>query len=135
MLMRRNHVELEKLEIEGLNDVYALSVVKKEFKKAVDEPWRDEEPWKRYQKTLLQDLAILDAQKEKAIVFEQFELLSGMENLYSIRHPKTQKNVRVLYTFTERLEVVLLVAFLEKSTSDYQNAMRTASSGLKWLKS
>ena len=38
MLMRRNHVELEKLEIEGLNDVYALSVVKKEFKKAVDEP-------------------------------------------------------------------------------------------------
>ena len=135
MLMRRNHVELEKLEIEGLNDVYALSVVKKEFKKAVDEPWRDEKPLKRYQKTLLQDLAVLDAQKEKAIVFEQFELLSGTENLYSIRHPKTQKNVRVLYTFTERLEVVLLVAFLEKSTSDYQNAMRTASSRLKWLKS
>ena len=104
-------MELEKLEIEGLNDVYALSVVKKEFKKAVDESWRDEKPWKRYQKTLLQDLAILDAQKEKAIVFEQFELLSGTENLYSIRHPKTQKNVRVLYTFTERLEVVLLVAF------------------------
>lgn len=135
MLMRRNHVELEKLEIEGLNDVYALSVVKKEFKKAVDEPWRDEKPLKMYQKTLLQDLAVLDAQKEKAIVFEQFELLSGTENLYSIRHPKTQKNVRVLYTFTERLEVVLLVAFLEKSTSDYQNAMRTASSRLKWLKS
>ena len=67
MLMRRNHVELEKLEIEGLNDVYALSVVKKEFKKAVDEPWRDEKPWKRYQKTLLQDLAILDAQKEKQL--------------------------------------------------------------------
>ena len=31
--------------------------------------------------------------------------------------------------------MVLLVAFLEKSTSDYQNAMRTASSRLKWLKS
>lgn len=84
-------MELEKLEIVGLNDVYALSVVKKEFKKAVDETWRDEEPWKRYQKTLLQDLAILDAQKEKAIIFKQFELLSETENLYSIRHPKTQK--------------------------------------------
>ena len=74
LLMRRNHVEPEKLEIEGLNDVYALSVVKKEFKKAVDEPWRDEKPWKRYQKALLQDLAILVAQKEKAIVLNNLSL-------------------------------------------------------------
>ena len=126
-------MEPEKLEIEGLNDVYALSVVKKEFKKAVDEPWRDEKPWKRYQKALLQDLAILDAQKEKAIVLNNLSLYR--ERKICIVYVIHTKNVRVLYTFTERLEVVLLVAFLEKSTSDYQNAMRTASSRLKWLKS
>lgn len=128
-------MELERLDIEGLRDIYALSVVKKEFKKAVNEPWSEKEPWKRYQKVLLQDLAILDDQKKEAIVLEQFEQLSETDRLYSIRHPRTQKNVRVLYTITEKLEVVLLIAFLEKSASDYRRAIKSATARLNWLES
>lgn len=43
-------MELEKLCIEGINNTYAISNVKKEFKKAVDESWKEIPPWKRYQK-------------------------------------------------------------------------------------
>lgn len=31
---------LEKIDINGLNDIYTLDVVQKEFRKAVDEPWK-----------------------------------------------------------------------------------------------
>lgn len=34
------NVELEKIDIYGLNDIYALSVVQKEFKNAVNEQWK-----------------------------------------------------------------------------------------------
>jgi mRNA-degrading endonuclease RelE of RelBE toxin-antitoxin system len=127
-------VELEKIDINGINDIYTLSVVKKEFRKAVDEPWKDTPPWKRYQKKLIQDLAVLDEEKERAIDFAQFEKLSDEENLYSIRHPETKKNVRVIYTIVDNV-VVLLVAFLEKKDSDYQNAINTAKYRIKWLES
>lgn len=33
-------MELEKIDIYGLNDIYALSVVQKEFKNAVNEQWK-----------------------------------------------------------------------------------------------
>ena len=132
---RRSYVELQHLDICMLHDIYMLSPVQKEFKKAVDEPWRKEEPWMRYQDRLLKDLAVLDEHKKDAIIFEQFELLTDTEKLYSIRHPKTKKNVRVLYTITDDLKVILLTAFLEKSASDYDRAKKTAVNRLKWLES
>lgn len=64
-------MELEKININGLNDIYTLDVVQKEFKKAVDEPWKEVPPWQRYQKKLIQDLAVLDTEKERAIEFPQ----------------------------------------------------------------
>lgn len=127
-------MELEKIDINGLNDIYALSVVQKEFKKAVDEPWKENPPWKRYQKKLIQDLVVLDMEKENAIEFPQYERLSTEEKLYSIRHPETSKNVRVIYTIEESI-VILLVAFLEKNAGDYQKAINTAKKRLKWLES
>ena len=114
-------MELQHLDICMLHDIYMLSPVQKEFKKAVDESWRKEEPWMRYQDRLLKDLAVLDEHKK--------------EKLYSIRHPKTKKNVRVLYTITDDLKVILLTAFLEKSASDYDRAKKTAINRLKWLES
>ena len=36
-------MELEQLLIEELEEIYAISSVKKEFRKAVDEAWRDDE--------------------------------------------------------------------------------------------
>lgn len=53
-------MELEKIRIEGINDTYAISSLKKEFRKAVDEPWKEKEPWERYQKKLIQDLTVLE---------------------------------------------------------------------------
>lgn len=126
---------LEKVDINGLNDIYALDVVQKEFVKAVNEQWKKNPPWQRYQKKLIQDLAVLDMEKERAIEFPQYEKLSGEDKLYSIRHPETKKNVRVIYTIVNGSIVILLVAFLEKNEGDYKNAINVAKKRLKWLES
>jgi len=118
-------VELEKIKIAGLSDIYSVPQVQKEFEKAVNEKWKNNPPWKRYQEKLIQDLAVLDQEKEKAIDLAQFENLSGEDNLYSIRHPETKKNVRILYTIEDGV-VVLLTAFLEKNDGDYLKAIRKA---------
>lgn len=62
----------------------------------------------------------------------QFEKLTGFDKLYSIRHPESRKNVRVLYTIEDDT-IILLTAFLEKSAGDYQRAIETAQKRLKWL--
>lgn len=106
-------MELEKIDINGLNNTYAISNVKKEFRKAVDEPWKEKPPWKRYQKKLIEDLAVLEQEKERAIDLPQFEKLTGVDKLYCISRPKTKKNVRVIYVIEEGT-IILLITFLEK---------------------
>lgn len=90
-------MELEQICKQGINNTYAISNFKKEFRKAVDEPWKEEPPWKRYQQKLIEDLAVLEQEKERAIDLQQFEKLNGVDRLYSIRHPESKKNVRVIY--------------------------------------
>lgn len=58
-------MELEQLLIEELEET--ISSVKKEFRKAVDEAWRENAPWQRYQKKLIADLAVLEQEKDRAI--------------------------------------------------------------------
>ncbi len=82
----------------------------------------------------MQDLAVLDIEKERAIDMPQYEKLSGEKELYSIRHPESKKNVRVIYTLVEDSVVILLVAFLEKNDGDYQNAINLAKKRLQWIK-
>ncbi|MBR1649666.1 MAG: type II toxin-antitoxin system RelE/ParE family toxin [Lachnospiraceae bacterium] len=127
-------MELEKICLPGVNNVYAISSVKKEFRKAIDEPWKEEPPWKRYQQKLIEDLAVLEQEKERAIDLQQFEKLTGQERLYSIRHPESKKNVRVIYSIEEGT-IILLTAFLEKNDGDYQKAINTAKKRLKWINS
>ena len=74
-------MELEQLLIEELEDIYAISSVKKEFRKAVDEAWKEKSPWQRYQKKLIADLAVLEQEKERAIDLPQFEKLAGIDGL------------------------------------------------------
>ena len=62
---------LEKISISGISDVYAVSAIKKEFKKAVNQPWKNSEPYPEYQKKLLADLAVLDIEKEKVNIKKQ----------------------------------------------------------------
>lgn len=127
-------MELEKIDIEGINNTYAISNVKKEFRKAVDEPWKEIPPWQRYLKKLIEDLAVLEQEKEMAIDLPQFEKLTGIDRLYSIRHPESKKNVRVIYTIYDS-SIILLTAFLEKNDGDYQRAIETANKRLRWLDS
>ena len=125
-------MKLEKINIAGIENIYTISAVKKEFRKAAGEPWQNSPPWKRYQKKLLQDLAVLDVELEHAINLPQFEKLVDDKYLFSIRHPEARKNVRILYTIQSGL-VILLVAFLENNISDYKRAIYTARFRLKWL--
>ena len=60
-------MELKKIDINGLNDIYAVDVFEKEFKKAVDESWKSDPPWKRYQTKLIKNLVVLDTEKEQAV--------------------------------------------------------------------
>ena len=127
-------MELEKIDIEGINNIYAISNVKKEFWKAVNEPWKEIPPWQRYLKKLIEDLAVLEQEKEMAIDFPQFEKLAGIDRLYSIGHPESKKNVRMIYTIYDG-SVILLSAFLEKNDGDYQRAIRIADKRLRWIDS
>ena len=122
---------LEKISISGISDVYAVSAIKKEFKKAVNQPWKNSEPYPEYQKKLLADLAVLDI--EKAIDLAAFEKLTNEKDLYSIHRPNSRKNVRIIYTIIDRKIIILLTVFLEKNKSDYQNAISVAKSRLKQL--
>ena len=67
------NVELVIIDVKGLENTYAVSVFEKEFLKAVNEPWLDKEPFKRYQKKLIEDLTVLEMEKEKAIDMPQYE--------------------------------------------------------------
>lgn len=128
-------MQLEKIDVNGLNDIYALSAVQKEFMKSVNEQWKKNPPWERYQKKLIQDLAVLEIEKERAVDLPQYEKLSGEKELYSIRHPESKKNIRIIYTIIENGIVILLTAFLEKNDGDYQNAINVAKRRLRWLNS
>ena len=122
---------LEKISISGISDVYAVSAIKKEFKKAVNQPWKNSEPYPEYQKKLLADLAVLDI--EKAIDLAAFEKLTNEKDLYSIHRPNSRKNIRIIYTIIDRKIIILLTVFLEKNKSDYQNAISVAKNRLKQL--
>ena len=126
-------MELKKIDINGLNDIYAVDVFEKEFKKAVDESWKSDPPWKRYQTKLIKNLVVLDTEKEQAVRLNQFEKLSGTEELYSIRYPETNKNFRVIYTVYEENFIILLAAFQEKNDGDYRRAVAVAEKRLRQL--
>lgn len=85
-------MELEKISISGISDVYAVSAIKKEFKKAVNQPWKNSEPYPEYQKKLLADLAVLDIEKEKAIDLAAFEKLTN-EKIYIVYIDRTQEKM------------------------------------------
>lgn len=126
------NVELVIIDVKGLENTYAVSVFEKEFLKAVNEPWLDKEPFKRYQKKLIEDLTVLEMEKEKAIDMPQYEKITVEMDLYSIRHPESRKNIRVIYTIYEEA-IIILTAFLEKNSGDYRKVIRLAKRRLKEL--
>ena len=120
--------------MEGLDNIFAVSNLKKEFQSTVNEQWKTKPPWKRYQKKLIADLVVLSQEKERAVDLANFEKLRDTDRLYSIRHPKSKKNIRMIYTVDEGA-IILLVAFLEKNDGDYKRAINVAERRLKLLES
>ncbi|MBR5732897.1 MAG: hypothetical protein IKX80_05585 [Lachnospiraceae bacterium] len=117
---------MELLKLNCFRRIYHVDCFPKEFSGAVSEAWKSVEPYERYQKKLLRDLAVLDDQGEQAIKLPQYEELSQTKyRMYSIRHPETKKNVRVIYVIEDG-RIVLLTAFLEKNGSDYFNGIARA---------
>lgn len=125
-------MELHKIDIYGSDNIYAVPMLEKEFSSAVNEAWKNKKPWERYQKKLIADLSVLSKELERAIGLPQYEKLAGEKYLYSIRHPKTKKNVRVLYTILDG-DVILLHAFLEKNDSDYRRGIILSNNRLNEL--
>ena len=82
----------------------------------------------RYIKWLYTWLSVLDREGMKALSLEQFEHIKNTSNpnLYAIRHPHSQINERYLYIYADGESAILLTAFKEKSTSDYQSAITRA---------
>ncbi len=55
-------------------------------------------------------------------------------NLYSIRYPHSKKNPRVIYfVFGEDEAIILVTAFKEKSSKDYQKGIERAAGRYKAL--
>ena len=60
-------MELHNIDIYGSDNIFAVSMLEKEFSNAVNEAWKNKPPWKRYQKKLMEDLSVLSVELEGAI--------------------------------------------------------------------
>ena len=125
-------MKLVKIDINKLEDIYSLDCFEKEFRKAIGEIWKQNPPFLRYQKKLLIDLAVLDDQKENAVKLPEFERLTDEIGLFSIRHPHSNINMRVIYTIEEGF-VILITVFIEKNRSDYNKAIKISRTRRKWI--
>lgn len=89
---------------------------------------------KRYTAWLQRCLFTLSDYKEAAVQFPHFEKLKGSKNgIYSIRYPHSTKNPRILYFFICAGRPVLLGAFLEKSSADYNKNLAVAEKRASFL--
>ena len=68
-------------------------------------------------------MSVLDDQKENAVKLPEFERLTDEIGLFSIRHPHSNINMRVIYTIEEGF-VILITVFIEKNRSDYRCQFR-----------
>lgn len=64
---------------------------------------------------------------------KRFEPLKDGDCLYSMRHKRQRKNIRIIYTIQRGKIHILLTAFDEKNRSDYVNAITRAESRRKEL--
>ncbi len=118
------------LKVDGFNKIYQLEEFQEEFENTVSET----KATGRYHKWLRAKLRQLDALGYQACKLRDFEpLVDTNPKLYSIRYPQSPKNTRVLYIYVEESRVYLLHAFNEKSKSDYEHAIKTATNRVKSL--
>ncbi len=119
---------LEIVPVEGFNRIMAIDSfddeLSKLFKKSTPE-------LKKYLIFLHKQLHKID---NRTTIINREEPISykGI-NLYAIRK-RMKKNTRVLYFYMQNEKIVLLTAFDEKNSSDYDNGKERAYNRLKQLK-
>lgn len=111
--------------------VYMVDVFEKEYRKLFG---KSQPTYTKELEQLAINLELLDTQGPRALEQEQFHAIRGHTPLYSIRHISAS-NPRVLFVFTETDgAIVLLSCVLEKSTRDYDAAIKRAETRLQLLK-
>lgn len=117
------------LKTKDYNNVYELDCFAKEFKSIFK---NDGNSLRRYSKWLRRELKFLDCEGKNAIQRVNFEHIA--DQIYSIRSPRSKCNPRVLYTFIiSNNTPLLLTAFLEKDSSDYNEAIKKSKTRIKKL--
>ena len=119
------------LKTPDFNNIYQVECFDREFRALFR---NDYSSLKRYELWLRRRLKILDQEGLKAVDVFQFEKIE--DNLYSIRHPQSKHNPRVIYTFLvdEACNAILLSVFLEKNSSDYEFGKKKARNRLKAIR-
>ncbi len=78
----------------SFDNIYSVSCLEKEFRRATSERWVVKPPYPRYQKKLFGLLEILNTKGREALKdHEHFEDVG--DGLYSIRYPHSKANPRV----------------------------------------
>lgn len=122
------------VKLDSFSHIYTVDCFEKEFKKATKETITSNPPYPKFQKILIGKLEVLDREGKDAIIYKAFEKLSQSDPpLYSIRFLKNEKNLRVLYTFADNDNIILLTVFQEKSSSDYERNQKLAQKRWKEL--
>ncbi|GHV79348.1 hypothetical protein AGMMS49944_11390 [Spirochaetia bacterium] len=114
-------------KVAGFNNIYQAACFPDEFSALMGKNKGEE---RRYIRWLYTWLKVLDEQGTDALNLQQFEHLQGTDNphLYAIRHPHSQINERYIYVYADNEAVILLTAFKEKDSSDYDSAILRAQS-------
>ena len=122
--------KIEKLS--GFQNIYKVSTFDEEFSSIFG---RSSRQCDKQLQWLLTKLKILDSLGYQALLQENFKALKGTSDpkIYEIRHPRSKFNERVLYIYCDGNAVLLLTAFLEKSSSDFNAAIARAQNIVKSL--
>ena len=113
--------------MDGHKSIFAFDGFLDEFCKKILGSNASSKSNQRYLAWFQRCLEVLDSHSiYETLKMQQFEKLTNADGLYSMRYPNTPKNPRVLYFYVEGSNIILLGSFLEKSTSDYTNAIKTA---------
>ena len=113
---------LKVLKLEGLNNIYIVATFMDDFSNLFGKNKGDT---KRYREYLFRWLKRLDEEGLSVLSYDQFEKLEDTDiKLYAIRHPNSQINERYIFITGYKNGYILLTSFLEKSTDDYNNAIR-----------
>ena len=125
-------ISLNIQKLEGFKRIYQAECFPEEVDKMFGKSKGEK---KRYIKWLITWLSVLDTDGMSALNLEQFEHLKGTStpHLYAIRHPHSKINERYIYVYADEEQSILLTAFKEKNTGDYQSAITRAENIYKEL--